>query len=144
MLAYLLGLQYDFGIEGIAFALSVGSILQFLIMFYLLDRTTGGFDKKTLFKSLIKFFFATVFMGFALYIPIKLLDQLVFDTTRTINLLMLTGISTAAGLSLYFFLTWLFDVKEAGMFIQLFKRMGNWREILGTSHEAIEPPRMNP
>ena len=144
ILAYLLGLSYGFGIEGVALALTVGSILQLLILLFLLDKKTGGFDKRVVSLSLVKFFFATLFMGFALYIPIKLLDQLVFDTTRTINLIILTGISAAAGLSLYFFLTWLFNVKEAGMFIQLFKKLGNWKEILGTSHETIEPTRVNP
>ena len=29
--------------------------------------------------------------GAALYIPLKLLDQLVFDTTRTFGLMLLTG-----------------------------------------------------
>src|SRR3989344_4455958 len=144
ILAYLLGLSYGFGIEGVALALTVGSILQLLILLFLLHKKTGGFDKRVVSLSLVKFFFATLFMGFALYIPIKLLDQLVFDTTRTINLIILTGISAAAGLSLYFFLTWLFNVKEAGMFIQLFKKLGNWKEILGTSHETIEPTRVNP
>jgi hypothetical protein len=74
----------------------------------------------------------------ALYIPIKLLDQLVFDTTKTINLLLLTGISSIAGLSLYVFLTWVFNVKEATTFLLLFKRVGNWREILGSSDEVID------
>ena len=79
-----------------------------------------------------------------LYIPIKLLDQLVFDTTKTINLILLTGISSFAGLSLYLFLTWLFDVKEATMFILLFKRVGDWRQILKKSDEIIDATRLNP
>jgi hypothetical protein len=91
-----------------------------------------------------KIFISSAFTAFALYIPIKLLDQLVFDTTKTINLLFLTGISSFAGLCLYLFLTWLFDVKEATMFIMLFKRVGDWRQILGKSDETIDGNKINP
>lgn len=135
---------YHYGIESIAIAYSVASIVDIIILFIFLDRKIGGFKKVSLVASLAKITLATVFTGFALYIPIKLLDQLVFDTTKTINLIVLTGISSFAGLSLYLFLTWLFNVKEASMFILLFKRLGDWRQILKGSEEAIDGIRVNP
>ena len=135
---------YHFGIESIAFAYSVGSILNFIIMFIFLDIKVGGFPKKTFLFSIFKILTATFFTAFALYVPIKLLDQLVFDTTKTVNLILLTGISSFAGLCFYLFLTWLFNVKEANMFILLFKRIGDWRQILKKSGEAIDGTRFNP
>lgn len=134
-------LQLGLGIESIAVAFSIASITQLIVLFLLLDRKVGGFEKIPLLFSLTKFFFATVFTGFALYVPIKLLDQLVFDTTKTVNLLILTGISSLAGLSLYLFLAWIFNIKEAGTYILMFKKIGNWREILGKSEEVITEPR---
>lgn len=131
-------LYFQLGITSLAAAYTIAGIFQVIILLIVLDRKTGGFDKKTVFLSLIKIFGAAFFTGFALYIPIKLLDQLVFDTTKTINLLLLTGISSIAGLSLYVFLTWVFNVKEATTFLLLFKRLGNWREILGSSDEVID------
>lgn len=128
---------YNFGIMGVAFSLSFAAILNLIISFILLDIKTGGFRKLEFSFFLSKIFLAAIFMAAALYIPIKLLDQLVFDTTRTINLLMLTGISSIAGISLYLFLTWLFDVKEASTFLLLFKKLGNWRQILSESEEPI-------
>ncbi len=130
-------------VGGIAIAYSIANALNFFILFIILDRKVGGFDKTELISSSTKIIVATLFTGFALYIPIKLLDRLVFDTTRTINLLMLTGISSLAGLSLYLFLTWLFDVKEANTFILLFKKLGNWREILSRSDEVIDAPKLS-
>ncbi len=135
---------YHLGIESIALAFSISSILNFLIMFIFLDRKTGGFDKWPLFKTVVKIFAASGFTAFALYFPIKLLDQLVFDTTKTVNLILLTGISSFAGLTLYLFLTWLFDVKEATMFISLFKKVGDWRQILKKSEETIDGTGFNP
>lgn len=137
-------LVYHFGVESIAVAFSVGGIVNLIALIVFLDKKTGGFNKKELVMPPIKIFTATVFTGFALYVPIKLLDQLVFDTTRTINLIFLTGISSVIGLGLYLFLTWLFNVKEATTFILLFKKVGNWREILSKSEEVIDGTRYNP
>ena len=122
----------------------MGSILNFVIMFVFLDIKIGGFPKKEFIISTTKILLATFFTAFALYIPIKLLDQLVFDTTRTVNLILLTGISSFAGLSLYLFLTWLFNVKEATMFVLLFRKIGDWRQILSKSSEPIDANRLNP
>jgi putative peptidoglycan lipid II flippase len=135
---------YHLGVESIAIAYSIASILNFLALFIFLDRKVGGFTKIPLVVTVAKIFLASAFTAFALYIPIKLLDQLVFDTTKTINLIFLTGISSSAGLILYLFLTWLFDVKEAKMFISLFKKIGDWRQILNKSDETIDGIRVNP
>jgi putative peptidoglycan lipid II flippase len=139
----LLGIKLE-GVEAIAFAYTAANILNLGISLFFLGKKIGGFDNWELFFPMVKISFATLFTGFALYIPIKLLDQLVFDTTKTINLLLLTGISGTAGLLLYLFLTWFFNVKEAQTFILMFKKLGNWREILGTSEEVIENPRPTP
>ena len=135
---------YHYGIESIAVSYSIGSIVNIIVLFIFLDRKTGGFERKPLLVSVAKILVSTLFTGFALYIPIKLLDQLVFDTTKTVNLILLTGISSLAGLLLYLFLTWLFNVKEAIMFITMFKKVGDWRQILKGSEEAIEVKPFNP
>jgi peptidoglycan biosynthesis protein MviN/MurJ (putative lipid II flippase) len=132
------------GVGSIAIAYSIASITNFLILLIFLDRKIGGFSRLPLLKTVSKIFFATLLTAFALYIPIKLLDQLVFDTTKTINLILLTGISSSIGLLLYLFLTWLFDVREATMFITLFRKIGDWRQILTGSKETIDATRFNP
>lgn len=144
ILGTLFVLVYKFGIESIAVSYSITSILNFVLLFFLLNRKVGGFGRSAVIVPLIKIFLATLFTAVALYIPIKLLDQLVFDTTRTINLLLLTGISSTIGLAFYLFLTWLFNVKEAIAFILLFKKVGNWREVLHKSDEVIDSSRFNP
>lgn len=142
--SYMLVVVYKFGLESVALAFTIGSIIQLLLLLFLLDKRIGGFDRHAVMISMTKFFFTTLLTGFALYIPIKLLDQLVFDTTRTVNLIILTGISSLIGLFLYLFLTWLFNVHEAVTYILMFKKLGNWQEILGKSDEVIEGNRINP
>ncbi len=139
-LAFMMVLWLHTGIASIAIAYSIASILQFAILFVFLHVKTRGFHKMKLFITTSKLVIATFFTGFALYIPIKLLDQLVFNTTYTINLILLTGISSLIGLSLYVLLTWLFQIKEARTYVMMLKKLGNWREILGKSDEVIDAP----
>lgn len=141
--SYIFILVLGWGVESLGIAFSISSILQLITLFLILEKKVGGFNKGPLFTSWAKFFISSFLTAFALYIPIKLLDQLVFDTTRTINLIILTGISSLLGLSLYLFLTWFFDVKEARAYVLMFKKIGNWKEILKKSQELLGMGRMN-
>lgn len=125
------------GVESLALSFSVASILQLIILFLLLEKKVGRFHKRHLLKPWAKFFISSVFTAFALYIPLKLLDQLVFDTTHTFDLILLTGVSSLAGLSIYLFLTWFFDVKEAKNYLLVFQKVGNWKEVLKKSQELL-------
>ena len=157
VLGFFFVLIFKFPVWSIAFAYSLGTLLNLVISLFMLYKKIGGFEQKRLLFPAFKIFLASFFTGIALYVPIKLLDQLVFDTTRTVNLLLLTGISSFIGLSLYLFLTWVFSVEEARPFLLVFKRIGNlprgspreagkagWREILGKSDEVIDGTRFNP
>jgi hypothetical protein len=92
-----------------------------------LYKKLNGFDKRMLIMPALKMTLAAVAAALALYIPIKLLDQLVFDTTRTINLIVLTSIASAAGMSIYLFLVWMMEVKELNTYVELLKKLGRYR-----------------
>ncbi len=137
-------LVVSFGVEGLAFSYTISTIVSLMFLLILLRQRIGGFQDAEFFTPLFKIFFSSILTTIALYIPLKLLDQLVFDTSRTVGLLILTGISSAIGLMLYLFLTWLLDVKEAKTYLLMFKKVGNWKEILGISEEVIDANRVNP
>ena len=80
-----------------------------------------------LFIPAFKMVFAALMAGISLYIPMKLLDQLVFDTTRVIPLIALTGVASFAGLSVYIFLTWLLEIKELSAFTGIIQRILKWK-----------------
>lgn len=126
------------GVESIALAYSLASIFNLTVLLIFLHRRINIFNISSFWLPQLKIFSSVILMGFAIYVPIKLLDQLVFDTTRTINLIFLTGISSMIGFSIYLFLTWLLNVKEASTFLLLFKRLGDWKELVGKSEKIIE------
>ena len=142
-ISYLLILKNNLPIYYLAFSFSLSSILGSLVLTFLLNRKID-LPKLNLGISFLKIFISSIVMGVALYIPIKLLDQLVFDTTRTINLLILTGIASVLGLTSYIFFTWLFDIKEAYYVIAVLKKFKHKDKILRQVEEMIEGPKLNP
>lgn len=139
LLSIIFTLLFHLGVKGLALSASIASIINALFLLIFLDRLVGGFSRGKLIFPAIKIFIASLITGVSLYVPMKLLDQLVFDTTRTINLIFLTAIVSFCGLIVYLFFTWLFRVEEVKTFINLGKRVGKWKEILSASPEVIEP-----
>lgn len=106
---------------GVSYA--IASNLSLGLLIYLLGSKLGGFNMEELFIPSTKMFFSAAVAALALYLPVKALDQLVFDTTKTANLILLTSIASLFGLSIYIFLVWLLQVKELQTFGNLFKKL---------------------
>src|SRR3989338_257864 len=108
----------------IGLANSISALLSGVLLFWTLHFKVGKFNLRAVLIPLLKMIMATIIMGVALYIPIKLLDQVIFDTTKTINLLALTGISSVFALSVYVILVWFLKVQELDTYVELLKRFG--------------------
>lgn len=106
---------------GLSYAISANISVGLLLIF--LGRKIGGFKTDELFLPAGKMLFAALVAAVALYLPIKALDQLVFDTTKTVNLLALTGIASLFGLSVYLLLVWILKVRELETFGHLLKKI---------------------
>lgn len=141
--SYIFLLIYRLPIYYLALSYSFSSIFSVIFMTILLNKKIS-LPKFDMFYSFMKIVISTVVMGIFLYVPIKLLDQLVFDTTRTINLFMLTSIASFLGLLAYIFFTWLLDIKEAYYVIEVIKKFGNRQKILKQVGEIIDGSRLNP
>lgn len=139
ILLYVFVLLLRMPVYSIALAFSVANILAAGGMLVYFNKKVT-LPKMDLLLSLAKILIATFTMGFALYIPIKLLDQLVFDTTRTINLIILTGISSFFGLLSFVFFTWLLDIREAYYVIAVVRKFNLRNNILKQIGEVFESP----
>src|SRR3972149_1568504 len=121
-LSLLFILIFKLSIVYLAIAYSTANIINVLLLLFLLDRKVK-FVQKELFLPILKMSAISLVTAIFLYIPMKLLDQLVFDTTRTIELIVLTSIATAVGLSVYLLLSWLFKVEQIVVFYNFAKRI---------------------
>ena len=100
------------GVWAVPLAISVGGILQATTLLVVLDRALGRFDRVRLLEPIAKIGWSALLAGVALYIPMKFLDVLIFDTTRTSGLILLTGTAGVFGLAVYLFFTWILGVRE--------------------------------
>jgi putative peptidoglycan lipid II flippase len=123
LLSVFLVTKLGLGVWAVALVFSFTSMLDSIFLLTFLSRKLGGFDPERLFVPFIKIAYAAMIMGVMLYLPLKLLDEVVFDTTRTINLLILTGIATLVGSSAYLVLTKLLRVEEIELFYKLIRKL---------------------
>lgn len=128
----------------LALAYSTANITAALLLLFILDRKVN-FDKRQLLLPIVKMLFISAATAVALYIPMKLLDQLVFDTTRTIGLLLLTGVAGVVGMSVYIFLSWLLNVREVYIFYGLAKRVARLpSKLTSPAPTSIDAQQPNP
>lgn len=127
------------GIGSLGFAFSISNLFSSVILFIALHFKTGGFNLNKAIIPFSKMLLATVIMGMALYIPIKLLDQVIFDTTRTINLLFLTGMASLFALAVYIGLVRFMEVKELQTYVDLLKNISKFQGKLKSKEIISEP-----
>ncbi len=127
------------GIWAVAFSYSMAAWIDMLLLLVLLGKKIGGWEWKALIKPFIKISYSAIFMAIILYVPLKLLDQLIFDTTRTLSLIILTAIVTLSGIASYLFFTWLFRVEEIELLYKLARRLNLSRQpVVESVPEAIQ------
>ncbi|MCL4200298.1 murein biosynthesis integral membrane protein MurJ [Patescibacteria group bacterium] len=112
VLSTLFILVFHLPVWSLGLSTSIASIINAVALLYLLDKKMRGIISRVLVVPAIKMGIAAAVTGAALYVPLKLLDQLVFDTTRTFGLLLLTGVSAGLGIVTYFFLSWVLGVTQ--------------------------------
>ncbi len=138
LLSLALTRYWYFGIAGLTAAASISSVIQSGLLLIWLDRKVQGFDPGELAAPAVKILIAGFAMAVFLWMPMRLLDQFIFDTTRVMPLLALTVIVSTVGITIYFLLTWALEVEEREAFVALLFKLGDWREVLSESEEVIE------
>ncbi len=137
-LLFIVVFHLDLWTLGLSYAIS--SNLSIILLLFFLNRQIGGFNRQNLLYPAGKMILASVLSAFALYLPIKALDQLVFDTTKTVNLLLLTGIASFLGVTIYLLFIWLFKIEELSSFSGYLKRIYRLQFSLKTK-EMVEDTR---
>jgi len=122
LLSYTFGLYFQMGIAGIAIGWSVVAVLESFVLLILLFRRLK-ISIIQLMTPLSKILITGFSTAIALWAPMRLLDQYVFDTTRTLPLFFLTAISGLIGFIVYLAMSYFFHVEELLSFLGVFKRL---------------------
>ncbi|MEI6690246.1 MAG: murein biosynthesis integral membrane protein MurJ [bacterium] len=136
-LSYYLLFIIQTGVIGMAAAITTASILETIILTAFLYNI-AHFPIRTTLIPFGRMLLASTIMGFSLWGPLRLLDRLIFDTTRTIPLILLTLVVTIIGLSVYIGLSYLLKIRELEIFFGIVKKVGDWKKALTASGESLE------
>ncbi|MBN1162838.1 murein biosynthesis integral membrane protein MurJ [Patescibacteria group bacterium] len=126
-----------FGVWSVALVYSVSAILETVFLVYFLSPKVNGINPKKIIIPFVKISYATVMMGATIYGGLKLLDITVLDTTKTLNMLILTALTTLAGCVTYLFFTYMLKVEEIQLFYELVKRLNLSRFIKNNQLSAV-------
>jgi putative peptidoglycan lipid II flippase len=86
---------------GVAITISAVAFLEAGLSLLFLHRLSHRIIRRGLIYPQLKIFAAGLLMAIALYLPFKLLDRLVFDTTRVLPLIALTFVTAIIGFAVY-------------------------------------------
>lgn len=102
----------NWGVLGMAGGIVAAAIVELIMLLFLLDKRINAFTKKVFWFPQVKMLAASFLMAVFLYLPFKILDEVVFDTSRTIELIALTISTSTIGMLVYIFFSAIFEVKE--------------------------------
>lgn len=132
--AYITSKVLGLGVIGITISLSLSNIINFFILYILIKKRLPSFS---ITRPIVKMTLVSLFMGISLWLPFRFFDQFVFDTTRTLPLILLTIIVSSMGLAVYLFFSFVFKISQLQQLLQLISRLGNWRHVLTQTDEVI-------
>lgn len=126
------------GVIGLAIALSASTIFEMLLLMFFLDREIVMFKEKAFWLPQLKMLVASFLMAVFLWLPFRIFDELIFDTSRTIDLLGLTLSVSTIGMLTYILFAYLLDIRELSMISKIFDALNNWKSFLSKSTEVME------
>ena len=127
------------GVQGIALGMMIGTILEFVLLLWLLDKRLE-FGKKDLFGPIANMLLSGLVMAAMILIPVRVLDQVFIDTTRVVNLVILVWLVLSLGGSTYIVLTWILGVDQVKLFFKILWKLRDFKEAM-LSAQAVTPPQ---
>lgn len=137
IISYLSVFVYNWGAVGIGVSLTLSTLLEMILLVFLLQHRLSFVEWKNLIP-IFKMVTASFLMAVFLWLPFRALDQLVFDTTRTRDLLGLTVTVSTIGMLTYIFFAVLLNIEELAILKKLLSFMGAWKKSLSQSPEVVE------
>ena len=115
----------------LAAAFTFSNLFYAATLLYFLDKKVGGLNFKELTLPTVKMLTSAIITALVVYPVFKFLD-FALDTSRTINVLILTIVASLAGLVIYLALNLIFGVNEARRLTNFVKSLKFPQKILTT------------
>jgi|688.fasta_scaffold00063_32 putative peptidoglycan lipid II flippase len=104
---------FGLGVWSLGLAFTISSFFNMALLLISLYKILPQLDETyELIYKINRISIASLIMGLTLYIPMKIFDRFIFDTTRTLDLILLTTVVTSLGLISFIFIVRFFKLKE--------------------------------
>ncbi len=137
IISYLSVYVFSLDVLGLGMAISLAAFLELILSLFLLNKKITCFNNKEFWIPQMKILASSFFMAVFLYLPFKILDEVVFDTSKTIDLIALTVSTASVATLVYVYFSVLFDVKELTYFRNILGKFGKWKEAIEDSEEVL-------
>ncbi len=128
ILSFFFVYNLNFGVLGLALAISLTSWLEMALLFFKLSQLLKGFSRQDFYLPVAKMALATVITGLFLWLPFRFLDRYIFNTAKTVELVGLSVVTGLIGILVYGLLSYLLKIKELDQFVGLFKKLRRFYE----------------
>ena len=113
---------------GLSFSITI--VINIVLLLHAFHREIKGYDIVKLIVNTSKIYFVALACAAISFPVMKLLDGLIIDTSRTINLFILLISTGLLYTSLYFFICWLLNIEEMYILGNLIIKMRALKKIL--------------
>ncbi len=137
LVAWILVFNQQTSVVGIAWATTIASAVETILFLVFLEKKSRSlFLNRRFLLTQAKIILCSFLMAVFLYLPFKIFDELIFDTTRTVDLIALTVTTSTIGLLVYVFFSVLLDIKELKLFMSLLDKFSGARHLLAENREV--------
>lgn len=140
---------YSLPVWYLALSFSISISLNSGVLMFILLKRLDNFHLSGFIGKLLLIIFISLATFSVVWTTRRLFDGLVFDTTRTLNLVLLTGSCTLIGLFVYLYLAWVFLPQTLSETISLLTRLSIIKKTLNKYrkflfvHKIILPDQDN-
>ncbi len=121
---------------GASFSISI--FINVLLLHMILSQKFKGLNNAFLVRESLKIILATFVASFFAWWEMRVLDGLILDTTRTINVFLLLVIGGVSYLALFFYLAWLFEIKEIQIIQKVLHKAKAYRKKVVEIYTEVE------
>ncbi len=126
------------GVVGLAVVSTISFVIELLLFMLLLNRVVPAFISKKMLVPQLKMILASFFMAIFLYLPFRIFDELIFNTTKTVELIGLTVTTTTIGMLVYIYFAALFEIKELELITRTLESFSKkWHPSIGKTEEFM-------
>lgn len=112
----------DMGILGLAISASLGNLTQCFGLFYSFIKIVDGAGWEKTIMHYFKIIVASAVLGFTSWSCMRFFDMFVLDTSRTLNLIILSSISVVISLVFYYYTAKVLNISEVDDYRHYFRK----------------------